>query len=149
MRVYGAARLSIIVGCALLFAGCGGGALPVSADGQGLALGGYDVMSYYQGGERRGSADYHYNYHGATFLFTSAVNRERFAAAPETFMPQYGGHCAFGMGFGMTIEGDPQAYTLDNGRLYFNASPVVKYLWRGFGDVKAADAEWRRLREGP
>jgi len=135
----------------VLLAGCGGGEVAssqsVSVNSRGLALGGYDPLSYYQNGPRVGNPDYRYDYWGGVFFFTSAINREKFASSPETFLPQYGGHCAFAMESGTLAEGDPKAYTLQHGKLYLNASPAVKHLWRWIGDVAESDAQWRRLAE--
>ncbi len=143
--------LGFLAGAVVLLAGCGrlpevGSVAAVSADDQGRALGGYDVIMYYRGVARPGRSEFRYDYQGATFLFTSAANRESFAREPETFMPQYGGYCAYGMGSGDAVEPDPKAYTVVDGKLYLNSSPIVKRLWRWFGDVEAADAHWRRLQ---
>ena len=142
-----------LVGCTVLLAACGAGSnselARVSTDSGGIALGGYDVIAYYQGDARPGLPDYRYDYDGASFLFISAVNREKFARAPEAFMPQYGGHCAFGMSFGALVEPDPEAYTVEDGRLYMNVSPMVRRFWQWFGNAEDADAHWRELLENP
>ena len=144
------ARATLVV-CTLLLAACGSSSdlARVSTDSRGIALGGYDIITYYRDDAQLGSPDYRYDYDGASFLFTSAVNREKFARQPQTFMPQYGGHCAFGMSFGALVEPDPESYTVENGRLYMNASPMVRRFWRWFGNVEDADAHWRDLLERP
>ena len=153
LGMYDRARcFGTVVACVVLLAACSGDGAAgqgISVNSQGLALDGYDAMSYYQSGPRVGNPDYRYDYEGATFLFASAVNREKFASSPETFMPQYGGYCALGMGYGALVEGDPEAYTLEDGKLYLSASAVVKHLWRWLGDVDESDSEWRSLAEDP
>ena len=131
-------------------AGCGAaGDERVSANSHGVALGGYDVITYYQGEDaaRIGNPEHRFDYHGVTFFFTSAVNREKFARQPETFMPQYGGYCAIGMEFGARLNADPEAYTVAEGKLYLSSSTVFKHLWRWVGDARAADAEWQLMLE--
>ena len=134
--------------CAL--AGCGSaGDDRVSANTHGVALGGYDVITYYQGEDaaRIGKPEHRFDYHGVAFFFTSAVNREKFARQPETFMPQYGGHCALSMEFGARLDADHEAYTVTDGKLYLSSSSVFKHLWRWVGDAQAADANWLSMLE--
>jgi hypothetical protein len=37
---------------------------------------------------------------GVTYRFASAANRAAFLAEPGTYLPQYGGYCAYGMARG-------------------------------------------------
>lgn len=64
----------------------------------GVAMRGYDPVAYLQEQrDMKGSANYRTQYQGAIFQFTSAANRDAYAADPQRFVPQYGGHCAFGV----------------------------------------------------
>ena len=51
-------------------------------------------------------------------LFRSAEHREKFAADPERFAPQYDGYCAGGVSKGYKVEPDPEAWIIANGRLF-------------------------------
>src|SRR5215510_4682762 len=58
----------------------------------GLAIRGYDPVAYYQqSAPVKGSSQFSYQWQGATWLFASAENRDRFQAEPEHYAPQYGG----------------------------------------------------------
>lgn len=130
--------------------GCGAaGDERISANRHGVALGGYDVVTYYQGeaAARVGLPEHRFDYQQVTFFFISAVNRERFARQPDVFLPQYGGYCALSMALGMRVDSDPDAYTVTDGKLYLTSSSALKLLWRWFGDVEAADANWLAMLE--
>ncbi len=94
------------------------------------AVGGYDVVSYYAGGEPlEGSGDFETDYKGATWQFASQENLDAFLANPEKYEPQYGGYCAYAVSQGYTAKGDPLQYTLDDGKLYLNYNASVKSQW--------------------
>ena len=68
----------------------------------GVAIRGYDPIAYFAEMKPvKGSPDFHAEYQGSTFHFSTAANRDRFAANPDKFAPQYGGYCAFGMAQGL------------------------------------------------
>jgi YHS domain len=63
---------------------------------------------------------------GATWYFASAENRDRFAADPERYVPQYGGYCAWAVAHGYTAKIDPEAWKIVDGKLYLNYSKDVQ-----------------------
>src|SRR5215469_17128828 len=68
---------------------------PVNTD-HGLAIKGYDPVAYFTVGKPTpGLAQFSATYEGAVYRFTSAANRDTFRAAPDKFLPQYGGYCAY------------------------------------------------------
>jgi YHS domain-containing protein len=85
----------------------------------GLALQGYDVVSYFSGQPQKGSSTYAYTYKGILYRFSSSKNMDLFKATPDRYEPAYGGWCAYAMGFsGEKVEVDPKTYKIINGRLY-------------------------------
>lgn len=116
----------------------------------GVAIGGYDPVAYFTEMKPvKGSSEFHAEYHGSTFHFSSAINRERFAADPGKFTPQYGGYCAFGMAKGYKASIDPAAFTIVGDQLYLNYNGTVRALWvLGIpGYVKKADQNWPTVRQ--
>src|ERR1043165_4499059 len=88
-----------------------------------LAIRGYDPVAYYQqSAPAKGSSQYRYQWQGATWLFASAENRDRFQAEPEHYAPQYGGYCAYAVSKGRTASIDPEAWKIVDGKLYLNYS---------------------------
>jgi len=61
-----------------------------------IALQGNDPVAYHTTGKRTsGNPKFSVKKDDATWYFSSASNRKMFVEAPEKYMPQYGGFCAF------------------------------------------------------
>jgi YHS domain-containing protein len=122
-------------------------AAPPVAQSNGYAIGGYDVVAYFaKNAAVRGKPEFSHVWHGATWLFESAENRDKFAANPDAFAPQYGGYCAVGMSKGGKGNGDPQAWSVRNGKLYLTANQNVRAKFDQDGDtyISKADSWWQR-----
>jgi YHS domain-containing protein len=118
------------VSAAMFVAVCGG----TQAQQQGVvnsaprvALKGYDPVSYFIGGKpEKGSAEFTYAFDDTTYWFKSAEHRDKFAADPEHYAPQFDGYCAVQLSRGLKVEADPEAWTITNGKLYvFSGKPGV------------------------
>lgn len=115
----------------------------------GVAIAGHDPVAYFRESKPvKGSPRITYRYKDATFHFTSAQNRDAFAADPEKYAPQYGGYCAYGTSRGYKAPIDPAAFTVRNGKLYLNYSPDVQTTWRKDipGYVAKADKAWPAVK---
>jgi YHS domain-containing protein len=124
---------------------------PVNQDRKGLALHGYDPVAYFTDGKPvAGTSEHTFEWKGATWRFASAEHRERFAADPERYAPQYGGYCAKAVSENQTADVDPEAWKIVDGKLYLNYSPKVQALWEQDipGRIARADANWPRLVGG-
>ncbi|MEO1190327.1 MAG: YHS domain-containing (seleno)protein [Pseudomonadota bacterium] len=143
---------------AAIFAGTALGAAPAVAEGpkpevfqteEGVAIRGYDPVAYFKAGEPvKGDPAYSTEHLGATWLFASADNRDAFVAAPETYMPAYGGYCAYGMALGGKVPIDPAAWKIVDGTLYLNVNPKVQGWWEEdtAGYIAKADEVWPEIR---
>jgi hypothetical protein len=123
-------------------------AVPPLETRAGLALAGYDAVSYFDAAQaRRGSRDYSYRWHGAEWRFESATHRDAFAATPERYAPRYGNYCAFAVSRGTTAHGDPQIWAIVDDRLYLNNNRFAQQLWNEdrAGNIVAADLNWPLL----
>jgi YHS domain-containing protein len=112
---------------------------------EGVALGGYDAVAYHaEGAPRRGSADYSHQWQGAEWRFSSAENRDRFAADPEAFAPRFGGYCAWAVAEGYTAHGDPHVWAIVDGQLYLNYSARIQRRWERDvpGFIARAETNW-------
>ena len=112
------------------------------------AAGGYDVTAYFS--EKRavkGSKKYSTEYNGARWLFASQENLDLFLNDPEKFAPQYGGYCAWAAAMGDTAKGDPEHWSLHNGKLYLNYDSDIQQRWLGDKEnlVREADRQWPTL----
>ncbi len=114
----------------------------------GLAIRGYDPVAYFTDAKPlRGKADFAYDWQGATWNFVNAENRDRFAADPARFAPQYGGYCAWAVSQGYTASTDPDAWKIVDDKLYLNYSKGVQKRWQKDipGLIAKGDANWPRL----
>lgn len=130
--------------CQSAFAGA-----EIDTDGNGVALKGHDPVAYFTDGTPvQGSADYAAKHNDATYHFASAENRDTFLADPDKYAPQYGGYCAFGTTFGKKVPGDPQAWKIEDGKLYINSSPDVLTRWSADvpGNIEKADGIWSEIK---
>lgn len=86
---------------------------------KGLAIQGYDPVSYFKGKPVEGSEKFQTTYQGVVYWFSNASNLNQFNANPASFEPVYGGWCAYAMGeTGEKVKVDPETYKIINGRLY-------------------------------
>ena len=90
-----------------------------------VAIKGYDPVAYFNQHEAvQGSAEFSYDWLGATWHFVSAKNRDLFIAKPSDYAPQYGGYCADGVSLGtVTTNIDPKAWRIIEGKLYISYDP--------------------------
>ena len=103
----------------------------------GIALGGFDVVSYRQpNGPVRGAAEFAITYEGTSYLFASQENRDTFQVAPQRYLPAYAGFCAITLALervtcpdytNFQIEGDRlllfEVTGFTNGRTLWNSDP--------------------------
>jgi len=117
---------------------------PVHAEA-GLALAGHDPVAYFTDARPTpGRAELGALHDGITYRFATAANRAAFIAAPEKYLPQYGGYCAFGLARGYKAVIDPAAFTIAEGKLYLNYNAAIQAQWRRqqATDIARADANW-------
>lgn len=127
--------------------------LQVFADGPAystVGVGGYDLVSYYTGRKPlRGNGNHVAVHDGVTYLFASESNKEAFAAAPDKYLPAYGGYCAFGVSVGKKFVGDPDVWKIVGDRLYLNLDVGIQETWLEDmpGNIKKANSRWPGIRD--
>lgn len=85
----------------------------------GLAIEGYDPVSYFSNNPKEGSKKLSYTYKSITYRFATQANLDAFKKNPNKYEPQYGGWCAYAMGNdGSKVEVDPETYKIIGGKLY-------------------------------
>ena len=163
---------TLFITAALFVSGCaplvtqnpGAGLSPVNAVSEGgdkhLMLFGHDVVSYFtEGTHRAGSPAIKSVYKGVTFRFSKAEHKALFDAAPEKYLPQYGGYCTNGIVYGIPWGGDADTWRIVEGKLYIfggagsrdaffldvprNMSLANKY-WAE--EVNGSNAFWQRSK---
>lgn len=116
----------------------------------GVAVGGYDPVSYFtDGGPRPGSPQIATSYRGASWYFATVENRDRFLADPQGYAPAYGGYCAWAVAQGDLAKGDPAYWDIVDGRLYLNYDEAIQIRWRKDipGFIVRSEENWPGLVE--
>ena len=125
-----------------------GGLEPINSSPDKLAIQGYDPVSYFtEGKAEKGNSDFSYEWRGATWLFSNSDHLACFIANPEKYSPQYGGYCAYGISIGKFFNGDPEIWTIKEGKLYVYLNQDLATIW-GLdvpAYIKKADIEWPKL----
>lgn len=122
----------------------------VNATTTGLALRGYDPVSYFKAGEpQAGDINLTAEYKGATYRFATKENQEAFQTNPARYAPQYGGFCAFGTAMGYKFDGDPHVWKIVDDKLYLNLSKAVSARWNEDvpGYIKTANEKWDTIAD--
>lgn len=110
-----------------------------------LAVGGYDTVAYFKQGKAvEGSSKYSTRYKDAIWQFSSKENLDAFVANPTAFAPQFGGYCAWAVAQNYTASGDPQVWSLVQGKLYLNYNREVAAKWSKDipGFIAAGNKNW-------
>ncbi|MEO1172155.1 MAG: YHS domain-containing (seleno)protein [Myxococcota bacterium] len=124
-------------------------AKPVVFQPDGVAIRGYDPVSYFTDGKPvKGSAKFSTDWSGATWHFASGDHLAKFKSAPEKWAPQYGGWCAYAAAANRKAKTEPDAFTIVDGKLYLNYDLNIMKKWRAdtAGFIKKANANWPSLK---
>ena len=116
----------------------------------GTAIDGTDPLSYFDEGRPiKGSKAISFDWNGATWRFASPENRDRFAADPEKYAPQFGGYCAWAVANNYTASTDPEAWSIVDGKLYLNYSKSVQATWEKDipGNIASGNKNWPSVLE--
>jgi hypothetical protein len=114
------------------------------------AIRGYDPVAYHTEGKPiLGDPAIAYEWEAATWHFASAANRDAFAADPAKYAPAYGGYCAYGTASGYKVSTAPEAFAIEDGKLYLNYSTGVQKTWNKDrpGYIQKADSNWVTLQD--
>ncbi len=127
-----------------------GGKTLVQTDKRGIALEGYDPISYFANGKpAKGDPKIEATYNGALYHFVSQEHRETFEKSPSKYAPAYGGFCGFAASVGKVRPANPLIWSIVDGQLIVQHTKGADELWQK--DVKGnkakADKYWPYLVE--
>ncbi len=116
----------------------------------GVALGGYDPVTYHRIGEaQRGKASIAWPWNDVVWHFVSSENRSLFQTDPERYAPHLGGYCAKAMSSGFTFTANPREWHIVDGKLYlfFRCRPKRAWLSElGQGIIARSERNWAKRR---
>ena len=103
---------------------------PDNAVMQRIAFGGADTVSYFfTSAPVPGKPEHSYSWQGKVYLFASTRNRETFAAQPAKFIPNFEGYCPYSLAQGELVTGNPEIFSIDQGKLYFFRDEAARSRW--------------------
>ena len=130
--------------------GVTGGKTLVFTDKKGVALGGYDPVSYFVDGKPApGDATIEATFNGALYHFVSQEHRATFEQEPTKYAPAYGGFCGYAASVGKVRPADPLIWSIVDGQLIVQHTKGANELWQKdvTGNKSKADKYWPRLIE--
>lgn len=127
-----------------------GGKRLVFVDRRGVALQGYDPVSYVIDGKpAKGDPTIVATFDGGHYRFTSQEHRAAFLSDPRKYVPAYGGFCGYAASIGKVRPANPLLWSVVDGQLVVQHTQGAAALWEK--DPKAnkarADRFWPRLVE--
>ena len=117
---------------------------------KGVAIQGYDPVSYFDGLPQEGNKKITATHNGATYYFSSEDNKSKFSENPSMYEPQYGGWCAYAMGVnGEKVKINPETFKIIDGKLYLFYNAFFNNTldsWNEDEDTykKVADENWSK-----
>ncbi len=112
------------------------------------AINGYDTVAYITLNKPvKGLDSLTHEWMGAKWKFSTQAHLDLFKANPESYAPQYGGYCAYGVAKGQLVKVDPEQFSVRDGKLYLNYDAEVQATWKKDipGYIKLADDRFGAL----
>ena len=125
-----------------------GGKTLVFTDKKGVALEGYDPITYFVDGKPvKGDAKIEATFNGALYHFVSQEHRETFEKNPVKYAPAYGGYCGYAASIGKVRPANPLLWSIVDGQLIVQHTQGAVDLWAKDvpGNKAKADKFWPRL----
>lgn len=123
-------------------------------DNSNVALSGFSPVSYLELGlAQKGVKAYKSTYDDVIYYFTNEEQKATFDKDPESYLPQFGGYCAFGIYAGAKFRTDPNKFLIKDGQyfLFLNDLEVdAKQLWLAEDHkilASKAKKNWEKLRK--
>ncbi len=116
----------------------------------GKAIRGYDPVAYFTESKPvQGYDSLTLDWNNANWYFSSSKNLALFKSNPEKYAPQYGGYCAYGLSNGYKANTQPDAWTIENGKLYLNYNVKVREEWNKNRKerIEKADKNWPSIKD--
>ncbi len=120
---------------------------------KGIAVSGYDLVSYFDGEPLEGNTDFTTTFDGVQYKFISKANMKKFIAHPSAYLPEYGGFCAYAMAVnGKKVNVNPKTFEIRDGKLYLfydkgKNNTLQFWLNKSPNELRSkADKNWEKIR---
>jgi len=144
----------------MAFMGSASFAGPLNLSKSGLALDGYDPVSYFrpaalQQGPLKGDPKFQAKHESQNFQFASEENKQEFLKNPTKYIPAFGGWCAYAVAEKKEkVEVDIKSFLIQEGRLllfYKGFLADTRSKWQNNKNksvsdfLKEADTHWQEI----
>lgn len=122
----------------------------LNVDSKGIALQGYDPVSYFTStGPQQGAANLAETIDGTTYWFASSANRDVFKQDPGKYEPAFGGFCAMGVALEKKLDVNPLLWRVVDGKLYLNVHKEAQARWLEDvqGNIAKANENWPTIKD--
>ncbi len=124
----------------------------VNSTSRGVAIDGFDPVAYFtQGAPAKGDRTIRHEYKDRVWLFSSAENRDLFAANPDKYAPQNNGWCSWAVAHEYAAEADfVNGWFIVDDKLYVTWSADVKERFLKDQDnlISQSHANWSTVHAG-
>lgn len=120
----------------------------VNVDKTGLALEGYDPVSYFTDPKPvKGDPSIARQFKGVMYRFSSTEHKNMFERDPARYIPAFGGFCGYAASINKVSPVDPEVWQLVDGRLVLQHTPEAYRLFNQdvAGNTAKADKNWPGL----
>ncbi len=111
----------------------------------GLAIDGFDPVSYFIDGEpKQGVSTHEYRFAGVIWRFRNSGNQAAFMETPDAYMPRFGGYDPVGVARGVPAPGNPLVWLMARERLYlfYNQQAREQFLANPSQVLATAVTKW-------
>lgn len=96
----------------------------------GIAIRGYDTVAYFTLNKPvKGNKKYSVDWSDATWWFSTQEHADLFENDPESYAPQYGGYCAYGIVQKVLIKIEADQWEIVDNKLYLNYDKGIQKKW--------------------
>ena len=116
----------------------------------GLAIGGYDPVSYFVDGQPMiGAESFEAWQSGAVWRFRNEANRAFFLAHPEIYGPQFGGYDPIDVARGVAVPGNPRLWFIAGERLFLFSREASRDAFAAHPEryLQRATSRWQTLEQ--
>ena len=95
-----------------------------------VALDGYDVVSYFESSKAvKAGPENSYIHLGVQWYFQNSENRALFENDAQTYIPQFGGFCAYELADEKLVKSNPEFWYIHDKKLYLFSDEDAKDEW--------------------
>ena len=131
-----------------------GSRLTAECSRDGVAMGGFDLVSYFEAEKpSKGAAEFELEFEGVKLRFENAEHMRVFEVEPGKYLPRYGGWCATAVARNSLRCPDYDNYSIIDGQLLIFETTLLtngRYVWMRDpdGNQRLADANFPLLEGG-